>query len=165
MNLEIPSWCSGNESDEEPWGCRFNPWPRSVGWGSSIAMSCGAGRRCSSDLVLLWLWRRLTTVAPIRPLAWEPPCAAGMALKKKKSEWTCTTGWEVDFHIYNYIHSPKQIMCSTFGACFFFFFPNFFCQEIGELHRVQDLNQIWPKEWSLSWALWSNKLRDFCWSS
>ena len=34
-------------------------------------MSCGAGRRCGSDPVLLWLWRRLVATPPIRPLAWE----------------------------------------------------------------------------------------------
>ena len=28
------------------------------------------------DLVLLWLRHRLAAVAPIRPLAWEPPYAA-----------------------------------------------------------------------------------------
>ena len=28
---EIPSWHSRNESNWEPWGCRFDPWPRSVG--------------------------------------------------------------------------------------------------------------------------------------
>ena len=27
------------------------------------------------DPVLLWLWCRLAAVAPIEPLAWEPPCA------------------------------------------------------------------------------------------
>ena len=32
----------------------------------------------------LWLWRRTASAAPIRPLAWELPCAAGAALKKKK---------------------------------------------------------------------------------
>ena len=32
QNLEeFPSWHSGNESDKEPWGCRFNPWPHSGG--------------------------------------------------------------------------------------------------------------------------------------
>ena len=30
------------------------------------------------------LWRRLSATAPIRPLAWEPPCAVGTALKKAK---------------------------------------------------------------------------------
>ena len=33
------------------------------------------------DLALLWLWCRLAAVASIRPLAWEPPYAAGVALK------------------------------------------------------------------------------------
>jgi len=38
---------------------------------------------------LLWLWRRLVATAPIRPLAWKPPYAAGAAqeiAKKKKKE-------------------------------------------------------------------------------
>ena len=47
-------------------------------------MSCGVGPRLGSDLVLLWLWCRPAVVAPIRPLAWEPPDAAGMALKGQK---------------------------------------------------------------------------------
>ena len=33
---------------------------------------------------LLWLWGRLAAVALIRPLAWEPPCATGVALRKDK---------------------------------------------------------------------------------
>ena len=49
-------------------------------------MSCGVGRRCSSDLMLLWLWCRPVVTALIRPLAWEPPHAEGAALKKKKSK-------------------------------------------------------------------------------
>ena len=28
---------------------------------------------------MLWLWHRPATVAPIQPLAWEPPYAAGAA--------------------------------------------------------------------------------------
>ena len=47
-------------------------------------MSCGVGRRHVSDPVLLWLWRRLVATALIRPLAWEPPYAAGAALEKGK---------------------------------------------------------------------------------
>ena len=34
--------------------------------------------------MLLWLWYRPAAVAPIGPLAWEPPYASGGALKKKK---------------------------------------------------------------------------------
>ena len=36
------------------------------------------------DLVLLWLWCRLAAAALIQHLAWEPPYAAGVPLKKKE---------------------------------------------------------------------------------
>ena len=52
-----------------------------------VAMSCGVGRRRSSDPVLLWLWYRLAAVAPIRPIAWEPPYVAGTALQKEKKTY------------------------------------------------------------------------------
>ena len=35
---------------------------------------------------MLWLWRRPTAIAPIRPLAWELPCAMGVALQKPKKK-------------------------------------------------------------------------------
>ena len=63
-------------------GLAFDPWSCSVGLRSSIAVSCGVGRSCGSDLALLWLWYRLAAVAPIGLLAWEPPYATGAALKK-----------------------------------------------------------------------------------
>ena len=44
----------------------FNPWLQWV-----------------KDPALLWLWHRLAAAALIRPLAWELPCVAGMALKKQ----------------------------------------------------------------------------------
>ena len=47
-------------------------------------MSCGVGHRCGSDLALLWLWHGPEATALIRPLAWEPPYAAGVALKRQK---------------------------------------------------------------------------------
>ena len=49
-------------------------------------MRCDVDRRHGLDpaLLWLWLWCKLVAVAPIRPLAWEPPCAVGAALKKKK---------------------------------------------------------------------------------
>ena len=49
-------------------------------------MSCGIGRRHGLDLMLLWLWCRLAATTLIRPLAWELPCAAGGALKRKKKK-------------------------------------------------------------------------------
>ena len=36
------------------------------------------------DPALLWLWCRPAAVAPIQPLAWEPPYASGAALKGQK---------------------------------------------------------------------------------
>ena len=38
------------------------------------------------DPVLLWLRCRQAAAAPIRPLVWEPPCAAGAALKRKEKK-------------------------------------------------------------------------------
>ena len=49
-------------------------------------MSCGVGHRHSSDPVLLWLWYRQAAVALIGPLAWEPPYAMGMALKRQQQQ-------------------------------------------------------------------------------
>ena len=52
----------------------------------------------------LWLWCRPAAGAPIRPLAWEPPCAVGMALEKAqrqpppkkppKNSGRCSGSWE-----------------------------------------------------------------------
>ena len=46
-------------------------------------MSCGAGHRHGSDLVLLWLWYR---PAARDPLPWDLPYDAGVALKDKKKK-------------------------------------------------------------------------------
>ena len=54
-------------------------------------MSCGVGCGCGSDSEWLWLWCRLAAVAAIRPLAWEPPHAAGAALKSIQNKTTSTT--------------------------------------------------------------------------
>ena len=57
-------------------------------------MSCGVGRRRSSDLALLWLWHRPAVAALIRPLAWEPPYAVGMkkttTKDKQSNKWSHT---------------------------------------------------------------------------
>ena len=36
------------------------------------------------DPALLWLWCRPAATAPIGPLAWEPPYAVGVVLKRQK---------------------------------------------------------------------------------
>ena len=52
--------------------------------GSAFAVSCGVGCRRGWDPALLWLWCRPVAIAPIRPLAWEPPYAAGEAQENGK---------------------------------------------------------------------------------
>ena len=81
------------EPDQYPWG-----WSLALlsGLGSSIAVSCGVGQRRSLDPVLLWLWCRLAAIAPIQPLAWEPPYAMGEALDKQTNKQIKFTLWEED---------------------------------------------------------------------
>ena len=38
------------------------------------------------DPALPWLWCKLAAAALIRPVAWEPPCAMGVALEKTKKK-------------------------------------------------------------------------------
>ena len=56
---------------------RFDPglaqWVKDLA--QCVAVSCGVGRRCSSDLTLLWFWCRLAATALIGLLAWESPYA------------------------------------------------------------------------------------------
>ena len=49
------------------------------------------------DPALLWLRCRPAATALIRPLACEPPCAAGVALKKTKKQEKAT--WRVEGHL------------------------------------------------------------------
>ena len=58
------------------------PWPHSVGWGSSIAIGCGVGCRCSSDLAVC----RPVAIGPIWPLAWELLQVLPLKKKKKKKK-------------------------------------------------------------------------------
>ena len=53
-------------------------------------MGCGVGHRYSSDPTLLWLWCRPVATTLIRPLAWEPAYAMGVALEKAKRQETQT---------------------------------------------------------------------------
>ena len=41
-----------------------------------------------NDHALLWLWYRLAAIAPLGPLAWEPPHDMGVALKGKNNQKT-----------------------------------------------------------------------------
>ena len=46
-------------------------------------MSCGVGCRHGSDPAFLCL---SVARAPIQPLAWEPPCGVGAALRRQKGK-------------------------------------------------------------------------------
>ena len=50
-------------------------------------MSCGVGRRCGSDLALLWLrcWLAAPALTLKVSLAWELQYATGVALKRQKT--------------------------------------------------------------------------------
>ena len=66
-------------------GCGFNPWSC---WVKDLALRelwCRLQMR-GSDPALLWLWCRPVATAPTRPLAWEPPYAAGVTLKGQKDK-------------------------------------------------------------------------------
>ena len=45
----------------------------------------------AKDVAQLWLWCRLAAAAPIQPLAWEPPYAAGAAQEIATIATTTTT--------------------------------------------------------------------------
>ena len=53
-------------------------------------MSCSVGHRIGLDPELLWLWLWLwhgpAAAALIRPVAWEPPCAASVPPQKKRQK-------------------------------------------------------------------------------
>ena len=82
-------------------------------------MSYGVVCRRGSDLALLWLWRRSAAVARIRLLAWEPPYALGVALKKKITPLG-TYYWYPHFsdeqteavRLSNFLASPSYQICT-----------------------------------------------------
>ena len=58
-------------------------WVKDLAWPRAVVY---VGRRCGSDPALLWLCCRLVAVAPIPPLALEPPYATGATLKRQKTK-------------------------------------------------------------------------------
>ena len=72
-----------------------------------------------SDLVLPWLWHRPAAVAPIGPLAWGPPSAAGLALKSKNNNNKCfhcsrrNDTWKEML----FLRLPQQPVLTALGLC------------------------------------------------
>ena len=71
-------------------------------------MSCGVGRKRSSDPELLWLWHGPEATVLIQPLAWELPYAMGVAQKKKKKNHKITfTLWDSVMFFYTLNFAAK----------------------------------------------------------
>ena len=73
-----------------------------------MAVSCGAGCRCGSDLALLWLWCRLVATALIQTLAWEPPYAIHVTLKDQKKKRKKRVTEEIKEEIEKYLKKNKN---------------------------------------------------------
>ena len=84
---------------------------------------------------MLWLWHRLAAAALIRPLAWETPYAAGVAVtrtkrQKKKRERNALS------NVFNELSNAKDnfhftISFSTLDKTFHFFFLFIFLVFLG----------------------------------
>ena len=68
------------------WNSRHGAAETNLTRNHKVACSISGLAQRVKDLVLLWLWHRPVATALIRPLAWEPPYATGVALKKDKNK-------------------------------------------------------------------------------
>ena len=91
-------------------------------------LSCGVGGKHGSDPAWLWLWRGPAAGASVRPLAWEPPCAAGAAMPSNARH----------FNKMNCRSSRGRIRSSTQGSL--------------SLCGADHLNPVWAK-WRLNLQL------------
>ena len=76
---------------------------------------------------MLWLWCRPVARAPIRPLAWEPPCVAGVAQEMAKRQKNKN---KKKFYFFNLffclwkifsICSLSSLICSSVVSVLYFF--------------------------------------------
>ena len=84
LNKRKQTWSSHRgsvvkESDQEPQGCRFDPWTCSVG-----ELWCRWQMWLGSCIAVALV--KPAAAAPIRPLAWDPQNPKGAALEKAKKE-------------------------------------------------------------------------------
>ena len=67
-------------------------------------MICGIGCRYGSNPGLLWLWCRPVITAQIQSLAWEPPYAADVTLKRKKKK----KGRNIMLYIWHFVGTQQM---------------------------------------------------------
>ena len=83
-------------------------------------MSYVVGHRRGSHPALLWPWCRPVAVAPIRPLAWELPHAASLALKrqkqKKKKKNKTTQNWSREKSHWGSVEMNPTSICENLGS-------------------------------------------------
>ena len=78
---------------------------------TSIHVDAGSCDRCPYSMVRIQhyreLWHRPTATAPIEPLAWELPYAAGAALKRKKERNISSIKRSLQLWTQNTLMHPK----------------------------------------------------------
>ena len=98
-------------------------------------MSCGVGCRRGSDPELLWLWCRPVATAPIGPLAWEPPYAAGAAQEIAKKKPTNQTNKQKHSNL-GLEGKKKKLPIRKQEGTGFIFRSLFFSEGDGEKHLI-----------------------------
>ena len=119
---EFLLWCRGNESNQEPWGCGFDPWSCSVGWGSGIAEA------------VAWAGSHSSNLAPSLGASICHMCSPKKQKNKnKKKQCLCTTNKK-----FNLIYME----CSLVADCFKTFPDDF---------NVQAVSSFWADpEWEIA---------------
>ena len=100
------------------------------------------------DLALPWVWCRPAAVAPIRPLAWEPPYVTSAALKKPKTKtqldhMQCTLAYSFFFFLFIlFFFFLVQLQ-------FTYFRPNY-CVPIHSMNKLYEMIMTLGESLSLS---------------
>ena len=82
--LEVSSGVPSVAQQKWIWLVSMRPQVQSLASLSGLRIQSCHELWCGSDLALLWQWCRPAGMDPIRPLAWEPPYAAGVALRDRQ---------------------------------------------------------------------------------
>ena len=84
--LAVSAWAGKFTQELEGWNSRHGAVEMNPTRNHEVVCSIPGLAPWVKDLALLWLWCRPAATALIGPLAWEPPHAAGAALKRQKTK-------------------------------------------------------------------------------